>query len=324
MTTMFLATAGGHLRQLDRLATRIDGAADALWVTNPDDQSRSLLEGRHVEYVPLVGPKDVVGVLRCLPHAHAAWRHHQITRAISTGSAIALGYLPYLVARGVDCHYVESATRVVGPSLTGRVLRRTPRVRLYAQYQNWARGPWAYAGNIFDGFRPTARPAIIGPELRVVVMLGIATGFPFGRLVRHLVPLLAADGPLSRAVRRPVTTVWQTGDTPVTAAPIRAVPTVPASELDGLLGTADIVISHAGTGSAIAALEQGKRPILAPREVGLGEIGDNHQTQLADELDRRGLALRRGADEIDVADLLAALTVGVERAVDPPPFELRS
>ncbi|MDT7606433.1 MAG: hypothetical protein QOG96_936 [Pseudonocardiales bacterium] len=42
-------------------------------------------------------------------------------------------------------------------------------------------------------------------------------------------------------------------------------PFLPAAELDAALSEADIVIAHAGTGSALAVLEGGRMPLMTPR-----------------------------------------------------------
>src|SRR5215831_15416132 len=98
MTTLFVATTGGHLTQLCELASRIPswGGPDeqAVWVTHANEQSRSMLAERDVEFVPYVGVRDVADVLRCVPYAHRLWKRRKLTRAVSTGSGIALGYLP--------------------------------------------------------------------------------------------------------------------------------------------------------------------------------------------------------------------------------------
>jgi UDP-N-acetylglucosamine transferase subunit ALG13 len=104
---------------------------------------------------------------------------------------------------------------------------------------------------------------------------------------------------------------------------IPATPVLPAADLAAELGQADIVISHAGTGSALAALNAGRYPILAVRDSAHGEQVDDHQHQLATELDRRGLALRRDARSITIDDMLTTLETSVRRTVSPPPFELR-
>ena len=107
MTTLFVATTGGHLTQLNSLASRIPSDGDAVWVTHANEQSRSMLADRDVEFVPYVGVRSVSDVLRCIPNARRLLAGRKLTRAVSTGSGIALGYLPYLAARGVRCHYIE-------------------------------------------------------------------------------------------------------------------------------------------------------------------------------------------------------------------------
>jgi UDP-N-acetylglucosamine--N-acetylmuramyl-(pentapeptide) pyrophosphoryl-undecaprenol N-acetylglucosamine transferase len=324
MTTLFVATTGGHLTQLDSLASRIPPNGDELWVTHANEQSRSLLADRDVEFVPYVGVRNVPDVLRCIPDARRLLERRKVTRAVSTGSGIALGYLPYLATRGVECHYIESATRVSGPSLTGRVLQWAPGVRTYTQYQSWADQRWGYAGSVFDGYESTAVPRVPDGVVRVVVTVGAATQYPFRRLFEHLAPLLAAEGPLAQASALPVEVLWQTGDTPVDDLPIKATPALPAAELGTALAAADIVISHAGTGSALAALNAGRYPILATRDCARGEQVDDHQQQLATELARRGLAMNRDAQSITIDDMVETLGISVQRTASPPPFALRT
>ena len=96
---LLLATTGGHLTQLAGIAERIPHDPDSVWVTHANEQSESMLADRDVQFIPYVGVRDVRGVLGCVPVAHALHRRRRITRAISTGSGIAIGFLPYLAAR---------------------------------------------------------------------------------------------------------------------------------------------------------------------------------------------------------------------------------
>ncbi|MGQ0717212.1 MAG: glycosyltransferase, partial [Pseudonocardiales bacterium] len=179
------------------------------------------------------------------------------------------------------------------------------------------------AGSVFDGYEPVE--LLRAPEgvVRVVVTVGAATQYPFRRLFEHLAPLLAPDGGLREATGLPVEVLWQTGDDAVDDLPIRATPVLPAAELAAALGAADVVISHAGTGSALAALAAGRYPILATRDRARGEQVDNHQHELATELARRGLAMHRDADSITINDMLTTLKTSIRRTESPPPFELR-
>lgn len=323
MTTLFVATTGGHLDQLHHFAGRLPDD-ESFWITFDNAQSRSLLAGRDVRFVDYVGVRDLPSVLRCVADAHRLRGGRPITRAVSTGSAIAVGYLPYLASRGVDCHYIESAARVSSPSLTGRLLQRAPRVKTYTQYPQWAGRRWSYVGSVFDAYEP--EPATNTGSgtgtVRVVVTVGTATEFTFRRLFDRLWPLLAEDGPVATALGRPVEVLWQTGGTPTEGLPITATPFLPASELAAAVAAADIVVSHAGTGSALAALNARKYPLLAPRLQREGEAGDDHQHELADELRRRGLAACRDASEIGVDDLLGTMTTAIRRVAAPPPMLL--
>ncbi len=325
MTTLFVATTGGHLAQLDGLSRRIpDDPGGSIWVTHANEQSTSLLADRDVEYVPYIGVRSIPGVLRAVPHAHRLLRERRITRAVSTGSGIALGYLPYLAARGVECHYIESAARVTAPSISGTLLRKVPGVRTHTQYPHWADRGWHYGGSGFDLYHPQSGPAReLGGTIRAVVTVGTAAEFPFRRLIEPLAGLLGPGGALGEATGRPVEVLWQTGCTPVDGLPITATPFLPAAELNAALREADLVIGHAGTGSALAILDGGRFPLMAVRKAAFGEAGDDHQAELAAELERRGLA-RTIADPaaITVEDLMSTRSTRIVKTDTPPPFLL--
>ena len=71
-------------------------------------------------------------------------------------------------------------------------------------------------------------------------------------------------------------------------------------EWDALTQTmrrAEVVISHAGVGSAVTAIRAGKKPVVVPRLARLGEHVDDHQLQLAERLAQRELALVCGLGE---------------------------
>jgi UDP-N-acetylglucosamine transferase subunit ALG13 len=156
--------------------------------------------------------------------------------------------------------------------------------------------------------------------VRVVVTVG-TTDDPFPRLIEQLLPLVSADGELAAATGRPVQVLWQTGHTPVDHLPIAATPFLSAAELQAAMATADIVVSHAGTGTAVAALAAGRLPVLASRRHGNGETVDRHQVELGEELARRGLAVHRAPDRVVLDDLLVALGCTVRRLAAPPPIE---
>jgi hypothetical protein len=262
-------------------------------------------------------------VLRCLPVARRLHHERTLTTVISTGSGVALGFLPYLAARGVRAHYIESASRMGRPSLTGQLLSAVPGIRLYTQYEWNAKGRWKYGGSVFDSFERTehAEPA---PVRRAVVVLGtMYEKYQFRRLLDALVPLLGCDGALERAQGSPVDTLWQSGSTFTDGLAIDARPWVPSAELDAAIAKADLVVSHAGVGAALTTLSAGRLPVVIARDPSRGEIDDAHQQRFARELDARGLALSREPETLSVDDLVAAARYRVVRPAIPP-FRLRA
>src|SRR5258708_24614198 len=119
MPAVLVRTVGGHLVERVDIARRLPDNGDGIvvWATQDHVQSRSLLANEpNVVFVPDVQPRDIAGILRNLPVAHRLMNEWRFTRVISTGSATALAYLPYLALRGAQSHYVDSATRIDGDS----------------------------------------------------------------------------------------------------------------------------------------------------------------------------------------------------------------
>jgi len=332
MTTMLVAISGGHLAQLHMLAPRIAAGDDVVWMTDDTAQSRSLLDGQTVVHVPTRPPRDTLGVLRDTRIATRALTDHGVDRVVSSGAQIALSALIPALLRRVPFSYVESATRVTDLSTTGKVIDRIPNVRRYVQYPNRTSERWGYALSVFDGFQVEAVPerlasAVGGsvgdaagagagvatrPIGRAVVTVGGNGEYGFRRLIESAVRALPADADV----------LWQTGSTDVSGLAIDAKPTVPSAELSAELARADVVIGHAGTGTALAALSAGKVPVLAARSVGHGEHVDAHQDDLAAFLAERGLAIVRPADAITVEDLEEASRWRVTRRDDLEPVTI--
>jgi UDP-N-acetylglucosamine transferase subunit ALG13 len=238
-----------------------------------------------VSWLPPVPSKDARAALASLPRAARIMDEVRPARVLSTGAALALPFFVAAHQRGVPCHYVESAARSSGPSLTGRLSRFVPGVRLYTQYPHWADARWHWAGSVFDGFEPT-EPITLpsGGFQNVLVTLGTQGGFPFRRALeglRKVLPEVCAPG---------ASILWQTGGTDATGLDIDAVPFVPPHELCDAAREADLVVAHAGVGSALLALDAGRTPLLLPRRHHYGEHTDDHQLLIADELGSRGLA----------------------------------
>lgn len=297
MTALFIASTGGHLTQLYRLRPRITALdpSDDLWVTFDTPQSRSLLHGKKVAFVRYTHPRDLRSTVVNTRSAVKIVRQHRPSHAISTGAAVAVSFLPVAATFGASCHYIESATRTAAPSMTGRILQRVPCMNLYTQYKSWSSDRWRYQGSVLDGFSIAPSPKPYEPK-KIVVSLGQLEKYGFRRLVERLVNVLPKSADI----------IWQTGATDVSGLSVNGLKSIPASELRTMVQESDVVISHAGTGAALLALEAGKYPVLVPRRSSFGEHVDDHQVQIAHELSARGLALCREVNDLSYEDVLNA------------------
>ena len=311
MTTLLVASTGGHLKELHHLHRRLAGVKGPFrWVTFDTPQSRSLLADEAVEFVPFVGGRDPLNVARNLSPAHKAVRGGEVDAVISTGSAVALPFFALARARRIRCHFIESAARIEAPSLTGRLIGGVPGVNRYSQHPGWRRRGWSFGGSVFDSFAPGPPREAPRALAKVVVTLGTYRGYSFRRLVRRLLEILPPEAEV----------LWQTGDTDVSGLGINGHEAIPERDLSEAMGEADVVVAHAGVGTALAAFEVGKRPLLAPRRFSLGEHVDDHQPQIAGELGERGLAVSVDAGELSFDDLLTAAVGSVASPAQAPAF----
>lgn len=310
---LHVASAGGHLAQLAALEGRLSSPEDVptLWVTYDVPQARSVLAGRPIVFAHHPTTKNVPNAVRNYRLARRVLAEREVTRVVSTGAAVAVPFIVRARQLGISCHYIESATRVGGPSLTGRMLELVPGVELYRQVGDWGGPRWSEGPSVFDGFAVEHRPAR-SDVARVVVSLGTHR-FPFAALVDAVRHDLATES---------IDLLWQLGGTPAPPGlPGEVAGQLSSDRLEAALRRADVVIGHAGTGLALTALRVGKVPVLVPRRRVRGEHTDDHQVQLARELERRGLAVVAEVGELsrDHVERAAQLAV-VHRP--PPPFRL--
>jgi UDP-N-acetylglucosamine--N-acetylmuramyl-(pentapeptide) pyrophosphoryl-undecaprenol N-acetylglucosamine transferase len=87
------------------------------------------------------------------------------------------------------------------------------------------------------------------------------------------------------------------------------------SEFRRLCQESDVVVTHAGVGTLMLLLDMGKLPIVYSRDSSKNEHVDDHQNQVASELDRRGLAVKV-TGSLDEDALNRASTMAVVRVDD--------
>ena len=299
---LFVASTGGHLAQLVRIADKLDVHPDSVWVTFESEQSRSLLCGRNTVFVPYVAPRALGAVMRTFCLTYAALRDVPFDLCVSTGAAVALGVLPWARARAIPCAYVESVSRTQGPSFTGKVVDRLGLAATFAQHAGWAgERHWRLHSSVLEAYatqRRDTRPA--GPPA-LFVSLGTIEPYRFDRLVDTLLDSGTVDE----------TTVWQLGATQRTDLPGAVHRLVAASAFDGFCRAADVVVTHAGVGTILRLFEIGLHPVVVPRRRAWKEHVDDHQLQIADLLERTGVATVCDASQLtaEVIDAARALRV---------------
>jgi UDP-N-acetylglucosamine transferase subunit ALG13 len=74
-------------------------------------------------------------------------------------------------------------------------------------------------------------------------------------------------------------------------------------KMEKILNSSRIVITHGGIGSIFSALRKGKKVIVVPRMRKFGEHSDDHQIQVAKELEKQGMII----GVYDIEDLEEAI-----------------
>ncbi len=311
MTTLLVANDGGHIMQLHTLRRRLEIDGDPIWVTPKTPQTESLLAGEEVFWTEPCPTRDAMAIMRNARLTRPLVRRDDVKLAVSTGAALALSVLPQARLHGIHTVYIESATRLVKPSLSGSILSRIPGIDTYCQSRSMVTGRWRYLASPWDLY--TVEDVAPPDRIRsAVVSLGTSDRYGFRRLLEHLIPVLPSDADV----------LWQTGSTDCGGLGIESRPRVAATELQDAMRHADVVVAHAGTGVALAALEAGKCPVLVPRRASEGEHVDDHQSEIAHELALRGLAIVCEAAGIAPGDLISAASRRITRSEEVSPLHL--
>ena len=147
-------------------------------------------------------------------------------------------------------------------------------------------------------------------------MIFVTTGTcdPFDRMLRAVAEL-RIDEPL----------VVQHGVSPVQPPAALCVDFLPFEDLVQLVRASRLVVTHAGVGSVLTCLMNGKRPIVVPRLASEGDAVDDHQLEFALRLEREDLVTV--VEDLDTLERVIAAQAVEGRRVAPAPSlvsELRS
>lgn len=119
-----------------------------------------------------------------------------------------------------------------------------------------------------------------GTEITVIFVTVGTHEQQFDRLIRE-VDILKEKGKVEDEV------IVQTGFSTYEPAHCRWSKLIPYEEMKENIARADIVITHGGPASFIAPLQEGKVPIVVPRQKRFGEHVNDHQLEFCRTVERR-------------------------------------
>lgn len=305
---LLAANDGGHVMELLALAPRIAPRDERQWFVPDTQQCRSLLKDERVHWAKRAPTRDLKAAAANARLAGRLLASRRFRLVASTGSSLAVSTLPVSAAHGIPSAYIESATRVTGPSLSGRILHTWPSIKTFSQYSDWGNRGWRHSGSVFDGFATESDGHVTNIH-SVVVSLGTSPRYGFRRLVEQLLTVIPRNARV----------LWQTGATDLTGLPVEGNERMSSEALESAMAQADVVVTHAGVGSALTALRVGKVPLLIPRRKVYGEHVDDHQVQLSRVLADRGLAIVSDVNNLDLASFQRAASLRSMSIVDDLP-----
>lgn len=295
---LLAASTGGHLTQLNRLATAAGLAADATWVTFDSPQSRSMLAGRRVVWVDYIAPRDIAGTARAYRALTAALDPSEYDAVVSTGAALAVAAFAWAKQHRLRSRYIESVSRTNGPSLTGKIVRSLRLAETYTQHSAWASPSWRLTTSVLGSFARETKAVQVRHDrpLTLVVSLGTIQPYRFDRLIDQVL----------QATRPDDTILWQLGSGWREGLPGETHTLLGPEELLSAAKQADAVITHAGVGTILQFLGAGLSPIVVPRSRAHGEHIDDHQHQIWQLLRDSDVAVPVTVDQLTRQHLLHA------------------
>lgn len=148
---LLVCSTGGHLLQLVALREAWDGFS-RVWVTFDRGDSRSLLADEEVVIAYSPTNRNVPNLVRNLWLAFRVVRRRRPRVVLTTGAGVAVPFAWIGRLLGAQVVYVESVTRIEGPSLSCRMIRPVAS-RVYVQWPELVeKVPGArYSGSVLDG-----------------------------------------------------------------------------------------------------------------------------------------------------------------------------
>ena len=286
MKICLAASGGGHLRQLLDLEPFWSGR-DYVFVTEPTAMGKSVAQRHPTEFVPHVALGQArlghpfAMIRSAVGNLGASWRvvsRHRPDVFISTGAGSMFFTGLFAKLRGAKVIVIDSFARFDRPSAFARIAGRIADWRIAqsaAAAKAWDDAECHDPLVILDGERPAKEPLLFAT---------VGATLPFERLLDYV-----GDAKSRGLIRERVVIQTGTGAGARTIDGAECVETLDFDAMRALLARADLVVCHGGTGSIITALQAGCRTIAIPRLFERGEHYDNHQLEITQAFEKRGL-----------------------------------
>ena len=297
MKICLAASGGGHMRQLLDLEP-FWREHDYFFVTEPTAMGDSVAQRHHTEFVPHVAlgqaklgrPWEMVR--SALANLSASWRIVSRNRPdlfISTGAGSMFFTGLFAKMRGAKVVVIDSFARFDSPSAFARIAGPIADWRISqspAAAKAWNDAECHDPLVILDGKRPAKEQLLFAT---------VGATLPYERLLDY-VSKAKRDGLIPERV------VIQTGKGVAPIENAECFETLDFDQMRAMLAKAEIAVCHGGTGSLITALQAGCRTIAIPRLFERGEHYDNHQLEITEAFEQRGLLfVARTREEFDAA-----------------------
>ncbi len=271
-----VCSGGGHLNQIKELIPLLIGEYKLSLVTLDRVDAKLSIPGG----VSLLFISDIRGFRNNMKNLADSARvffrvfpHTIVTTG--AGATFTICLLGKLFFRNIV--FIESFARVEGPSSFGKRIHKLANSTLYqwpglgSYYRSGI-----YAGPIFNlSFESKRRTGNL-----IFVTVG-SSEFQFNRLLKMV-------DQLAETLSDDIQVVAQSGTCTYSPKHMTMVPWISIEEMREYFSKCRVVITHAGTGSIVNALDCGARVIVVPRLAACKEHIDDHQIEIAREFNKLG------------------------------------
>jgi UDP-N-acetylglucosamine transferase subunit ALG13 len=205
------------------------------------------------------------------------------TAIFSTGGPIALPFALICKVSSLKFIYLDTLSRVVELSNTGKLIKKYHLYDdFYSQWKNVAsKNNAKYIGKCFDILSENNyQPMVETVKGKPIILVTVGTSqYDFDRLFEMLYKQPLYDN-------AEVRWVIQTGHNKLKHLPAngKIIDMTTRSEMEQLVKSASLVISHCGIGSINQMLAYQKKVLFVPRVSKFNEFSDDHQLQIANEI----------------------------------------